>query len=399
MSENNNYTILAGTIPNKKIPTVPFHPLVLSFCQQLSDELTHLPTKEENQDWIALGFWLRTRNLHKLKRFLTDIDTRLGRGLTFHITPSNMPTMFLYSFIISLLSGNNNIVRISSRLHSVVIPICTILRNILEKKEFAILHKTNVFLSYDHYTTITNWFSSMCDSRIIWGGDATIQEIRNSSLSPHAIDVTFPDRYSFAIFNSDYVLTCSDDDLSYWAHRFYIDTYKVDQNACSSPQLIYWLASSTNIFERAQNRWWKAIALEAQSYDLAPIKVSEKYTQAWLYAMTRPEITSIHHWENSLYVYSLSYIPDDITVLAGKFGQFFQYPIANISDITPYISQKIQTISLIGISPTILQHELIQKGCTGCDRIVSVGQAMTMHPIWDGKNLFTMLSRIIHKEV
>lgn len=145
MSENNNYTILAGTIPNKKIPTVPFHPLVLSFCQQLSDELTHLPTKEENQDWIALGFWLRTRNLHKLKRFLTDIDTRLGRGLTFHITPSNMPTMFLYSFIISLLSGNNNIVRISSRLHSVVIPICTILRNILEKKNLPFSIKLTSF--------------------------------------------------------------------------------------------------------------------------------------------------------------------------------------------------------------------------------------------------------------
>ena len=399
MSETINYAIIAGSIPKKKMPCEPFHPTVLSFCQQLSDELTQLPSKEENQDWIALGFWLRDRHVHKMKQYLSYKDSRLGRGITFHIPPSNMPAMFLYSFIISLLCGNNNIVRISSRLRPATLPICAILKRILEREEFTTLFNTNVFLSYEHDESLTNWFSNICDSRIIWGGDATIQEIRKSPLSPHAIDITFPDRYSLGLFNSDYILTCSDDDLSYWVHRFYTDTYGVDQNACSSPKCVYWLSSSTAIFQKAQQRWWTALSKESLAYDLAPIKVSEKYTQAWLYAMTIPEIEAFHHWENGLYVYTLSSIPDNMDGLSGKFGQFFQFPISQIAEIIPSLSTKVQTLSLIGVSSASIQHELIQHTCTGVDRIVSVGQAMTMNPIWDGKNLFDMLSRIIHREV
>ena len=39
----------------------------------------------------------------------------MGRGLIFHITPTNVPTNFFYSFIFSLLSGNSNIVKLPTR--------------------------------------------------------------------------------------------------------------------------------------------------------------------------------------------------------------------------------------------------------------------------------------------
>ena len=37
-----------------------------------------------------------------------------------------------------------------------------------------------------------------CDLRVIWGGDASVDQIRRHPLAPHARDLTFPDRSSFA---------------------------------------------------------------------------------------------------------------------------------------------------------------------------------------------------------
>ena len=40
---------------------------------------------------------------------------RLGRGCVFHISPSNVPVNYAYSLVVGLLTGNTNIVRISSK--------------------------------------------------------------------------------------------------------------------------------------------------------------------------------------------------------------------------------------------------------------------------------------------
>ena len=51
---------------------------------------------------------------------------------------------------------------------------------------------------------ITDRFSKDCDVRVIWGGDQSINSIRKSKLSPKSLEITFPDRYSFALFNADF---------------------------------------------------------------------------------------------------------------------------------------------------------------------------------------------------
>ena len=46
---------------------------------------------------------------------MAHLDNKLGVGLIFHITPSNIPTNFAYSFIFGLLTGNSNIVKVPSK--------------------------------------------------------------------------------------------------------------------------------------------------------------------------------------------------------------------------------------------------------------------------------------------
>ena len=41
------------------------------------------------------------------------------------------------------------------------------------------------------------YFSSICDVRIIWGGNTTIEQIRANKLPPRSFDVTFADAIRF----------------------------------------------------------------------------------------------------------------------------------------------------------------------------------------------------------
>ena len=52
---------------------------------------------------------------------------RLGRGLLFHVAPSNVPTMFVYTYVIAILAGNANIIRLSTRRGETEAELCGIL--------------------------------------------------------------------------------------------------------------------------------------------------------------------------------------------------------------------------------------------------------------------------------
>ncbi|MFC6804089.1 acyl-CoA reductase [Deinococcus caeni] len=39
----------------------------------------------------------------------------MPRGLVFHVPPANVDTIFIYSWLMSVLAGNRNVIRLSSR--------------------------------------------------------------------------------------------------------------------------------------------------------------------------------------------------------------------------------------------------------------------------------------------
>ena len=47
-------------------------------------------------DLQTLAFWCRKSEILKLKSKFSFTENRLGLGLVFHITPSNIPTNFAY---------------------------------------------------------------------------------------------------------------------------------------------------------------------------------------------------------------------------------------------------------------------------------------------------------------
>ena len=67
---------------------------------------------------------------------------------------------------------------------------------------------------------ISEKLSKICDLRIIWGGDKTINTLREFKIQPHASDITFWDRYSLSIINADKLNRINKSDLKILTKNF-----------------------------------------------------------------------------------------------------------------------------------------------------------------------------------
>ncbi len=132
------------------------------------------------------------------------------------------------------LTGNKNIVRVPSKEFEQVDIIADAIKSALE--EHTSIRPFINLVRYDRDKDVNDLFSSIADMRVIWGGDATISELRKSPLPPRSGEITFADRYSIAVIDSDSYLRI--EDKTRVANDFYNDTYFSDQNACTSPRIV-----------------------------------------------------------------------------------------------------------------------------------------------------------------
>ena len=102
-----------------------------------------------------------------------------------------MPTNFFYSYIFGLLSGNVNVVRIPSKNFFQINIIMKALDNVFKIKKFQAIKKMSFFIRYEKESDITKSLSAICNARIIWGGDNSINEIRKIPIPAKAREITF----------------------------------------------------------------------------------------------------------------------------------------------------------------------------------------------------------------
>ena len=102
--------VVAGTRHVNIVPDIPFSDISINFLDELSNVLRKSAESKIYADLMAFSFWCRKGNINKLKHDQDGKNQRIGRGLAFHIAPSNVPLNFGYSFIFGLLSGNSNII-------------------------------------------------------------------------------------------------------------------------------------------------------------------------------------------------------------------------------------------------------------------------------------------------
>lgn len=389
--KDTNIEWIIGDENIKIFPLKPYSDIVIDFLDELSAMLRKKVIRGKYNDIGTLAFWCRRGNLLKLKENAGNLNNRLGRGLVFHITPSNVPINFAFSYFFGLLSGNSNVVRVPSKKFEQIDIICDAVKAVLENDRYKIIKETTAFVRYGHDKEITDDFSMMADARIIWGGDASISEIRKSPMKSKGTEIVFADRFSLGIINSDEFDKLSEEDSDEFALRFYNDTYLMDQNACSTPHLILWVGAKK---ETAKVKLWSSVHKAASQYNLEPIKAMDKYTDLCL-SGCRNNIKKADREDNLLYVVELNELPEEIDKLRGSYGMFYQYDLENINSLAPYIDSKVQTLLYYGMDKNKLLSFVLDNHLQGIDRIVPFGKALDIGVYWDGYDIVSQLSRIV----
>ena len=69
-------------------------------------------------------------------------------------------------------------------------------------------------------------------------------------------EIYISQRNSFCVINLDELSKKKEYEIINICRRFYNDTFLVDQNACSSPHLIYWIGKKN---KKKKNIFWKSL--------------------------------------------------------------------------------------------------------------------------------------------
>lgn len=369
-----------------------FDERVINFLDEVSDAVLKNPDSKKYKDLISIAFFFRKGSLQKIKQNYND-ENRVGVGLAFHITPSNVPMQFFYSLAVSLLAGNANIVRLPSREYEQSAILLDIMKDKMKNHEE--MQNRICLVKYGHEKENTDYFSSYCDVRIIWGGDESIRQVRLSPLSARSYDVTFADRFSISLVNALAFLK-SDAKMDI-IKKFYIDTYFSDQNACNSTRMVVWNGDNEHICE-AKKFFWQLLAELAESeYDLKGISVVEKFISGCALAIDKEAVYDRENsYKNYMNVINITSLPEDITLYKGNCGLFLQYEINDIEQLIPFIRKEWQTMTYFGEDREELVYKIQESGIKGIDRVVPIGKSGDPSTIWDGIDFIERLSRKIY---
>ena len=390
----NNFTVLAGVKRPVTSPLPAFSEPVLDFLDAVSRRIRALPETAE-PELAAFGFWCRRAHMEQLRsRYAGAI--RVGRGQVFHVAPGNVPVMFGYSLAAGLLAGSANLVRVSGHAGAAAQALCGILRSTLSQPRFRLIRERTGLITYDRNDAITGALMARCDAAVVWGGDETVAALRRFPMKPGAEFIPFADRRSLAVLSPRALDVLDADGFSLLVHGFYNDTYRMDQDACSSPRLVLWLRDGGS--DTVRERFWYTLAAEVmrERYPLDAHRAAEKYGYACRACMELPCVGELRRYGgNALYVLSLSEPPEDPETLCGRFGTFFEAELPGLEGLSAYLTEKTQTVACAGLDRRALAAALALRGAAGVSRVVPVGQALEFDTTWDGKDLIGRLSREI----
>lgn len=372
-------------LPNIKALPV-FSEQSVDFLTALSKELLADSRTKQYPDLSAYAFWIRKASLAKMREKYEGCG-RMGRGVSFHIAPSNVPVAFAMSFTAGLLAGNACIVRVSNKEHAQVDIIVRALRRLFDG-EFREMAPYLHLVRYAHDAEITQALSDLCDVRVIWGGNRTISTIRAAALPPRAIELTFADRYSLAVIDADRYLEA---DTKKVADAFYLDTYYSDQAACSSPRLVFWLGKR---IDEAQERFWGALdELVREKYALQSVQCVDKLDAFCRLAVRHPDIR--RSGDGLLTRVTVPELYSDLMEHKENGGYFFEYRANALEELAALLKKPCQSIGYFGVAPEDIRQVVLANGVRGADRIVPLGQTMELSLIWDGFDLVESMSRIV----
>ncbi|GAB3865813.1 acyl-CoA reductase [Dactylosporangium cerinum] len=368
----------------------------------------------------SLGFFLRKGELARAVERLGDGvagQRRAPRGLVLHFPPANVDTIFVYSWALSALAGNHNIVRVSARAAGAAQTVLEALNDVLAVAHPAIA-QTQRMITYDRDDAVTGALIGACDLRVLWGGDQSVNELRRHPIRPLARDLAFPDRSSFAAICVAGWQASTQEQRRAAVDGFANDLYWFDQAACSSPRNLFWISpaavkpdavkpdtatadavkpdtatADTVTAARAEFDELLAEVVARRGWDVDPAMAVEKHVATYGLAASGAA-TKVLFNGNAVANVSLRGLGDVQRRWLGA-GTICHVTVDSLAELAPAIQRKDQTLSQYGFTMSELDDFVTTLAGRGLDRIVPFGQALTFAGTWDGLDLLHEFTRII----
>jgi len=369
-------------------------PRVVDFLSRFARRLLAPAIARRHPELGSLGYFLRPAELARAASRLERADAFVfPRGNVFHVPPANVDTIFVYSWALSALAGNHNVVRISSRSAGAAETVLETLNATLADAD-PVIGRTQRMVTYGRDDAITAALSAWCDLRVIWGGDAAVHTIRKQPLRPSARDLTFPDRTSWAALSVPGWRAADPAARRAAVTGFSNDAYWFDQAACSSPRTVFLVGSGADgVADEFLTLLGEVVAQRGWTVDAA--MAVEKRVNAYSLAATGAA-TALRFPENAITGIDLA----DVSAAPRSWIGAGAFPFATVDrleDLLPALNRQDQTLSHFGFAPAELQAFAAALAGRGVDRIVPFGSALTFSAIWDGYDLpreFTRLTTL-----
>ena len=148
------------------------------------------------------------------------------------------------------------------------------------------------------------------------------------------------------MINTKNYLKLNEENKENLARKFYNDTYVLDQNACSSPHIIFWEGKS---IKKAKEVFWQKLnSVVNLKYNLSEHTSVEKYTNFCQKIMLNDNIKNFKNYNSNIYTFTLKNLSENLPDYRGSWGMFFQFDGLKIDQLKRVVNSKFQTCTYFG---------------------------------------------------
>ncbi|MGA2983096.1 MAG: acyl-CoA reductase [Terriglobia bacterium] len=312
-------------------------------------------------------------------------------GVVGHWPAGNVEIQPILSMTCALLGGNAALVRIPSGLVDLTRQL---MEKLVQSDPGEILTRRIFMAAFEHgRQDLQEAMAKAVDGAMIWGGEEAVLQIRALPFPHWAKLAVFGPRISVAAMDAG--AWGNPDEREAWCLRIARDVWQFDQQACSSPQVLFLEKGTGQSTAQFLPFLRRAFETENRAHprQTIPAGLTSAICQArasWLLKDTAHQAVFPMGPDWTLLFGSGSDLPQPIQ---GK-----TLTVLEVDDLLEPVSKfdgNVQTLGL-GMGDTEKEKKLaLLAGRKGVDRIMKLGRMHVFVPPWDGVDLIRPMVRMV----
>ncbi len=312
-------------------------------------------------------------------------------GVTGHWPAGNVEIQPILSMTCALVGGNACLVRVPSGLDELT-------RRIIAKLEQCdrqgLLTGRVRLLVFDHARRdLQEAMARAVDGAMVWGGAEAVLEVRSLPFPHWTRLAIFGPRISAAAMDAD--SWCNIEERNAWCLRIARDVWQFDQQACSSPQVLFLEKQAGRSIDEFVQSLRAAFETEDRMHPRQGIAGS----------LTTAICQARASWLLDDVARGAVFSPGpNWTILVGRGAEIPQptqgktLTVLEVDDLLEPLAKfdgNVQTLGLAMADPQKEEKVASAAARRGVDRIVKLGRMHVFAPPWDGVDLIRPMTRVV----